>query len=225
MVQAASRFRVRWAQVRDSAWCRVCGSGRRRFATRLLEPSAGRPRRTDAGPHARARAGFGHPPASLAISAAARNVVRSWRYGPTICTPIGRPSSPRPAGTTVAGSIPAPAGPVQPNRSRYGRWTPSISTVRSHCGNEWSWGIAPVVAPGAGSRRSPRRTPASARGVGAVVRCGRATRGVASRSSASPDPRPLRPPSQRAGRARRATCHPPARPSTGHGRRGRPSRV
>ncbi len=39
--------------------------------------------------------------------------------------------------------MPAPAGPVQLNRSRYGRSTPSISTVRPHCGEEWSWGIAP----------------------------------------------------------------------------------
>jgi cholesterol oxidase len=51
----------------------------------------------------RASSGLGHSPTISEMIPARRKVVRSLRYGPTICTPMGRPSSLIPAGTTVAG--------------------------------------------------------------------------------------------------------------------------
>jgi Asp-tRNA(Asn)/Glu-tRNA(Gln) amidotransferase A subunit family amidase len=67
-------------------------------------------------PHRRAAAGHRHPhrqsaypggvgqgPRIASASAAKASVVRSCRYGPTICTPTGRPDAASPTGITVAG--------------------------------------------------------------------------------------------------------------------------
>src|ERR1051326_9496740 len=74
-------------------------------------------------------AGFAYPPISFASSAAKRIGVRSSRYGPIACSPIGRPSRERPAGNAVAGwpATVDTAGYTRP--SMYGTLAPPTSNV------------------------------------------------------------------------------------------------
>ncbi len=56
------------------------------------------------GPGGRVAAGLGHRGALRSSSAAVRNMRDSWSAGANTCTPTGRPSSPVPNGTLMAGS-------------------------------------------------------------------------------------------------------------------------
>ena len=111
---------------------------------------AGRGRRALAGGGRRAsrfsrrsRAASGTDRAISSAAAAKASVVRSWRYGPTICTPTGRPDGATPTGITVAGRKHAPAGAIQRLISQYGRG-PSSRRARSRAGHR----LAVVVADG-----------------------------------------------------------------------------
>ena len=115
------------------------------------------------------RARAGGPPSVVSDSRclARCSVVRSWRYGPTICTPIGRPSAliPDRHDRRRAGRPRRRARSTR-NRSMYERSTPSIDDrARRRACRDGRAGSPDVGAPASGSRRSRRRTGRPARAV------------------------------------------------------------
>src|SRR5262249_40255752 len=70
-------------------------------------------------------------PNSRSIRPAYAIVVRSSKYPPMICTPIGKPESVRSIGTVVAGRPRTVAGLAHITWSKYGTCRPSTSSCRA----------------------------------------------------------------------------------------------